>query len=162
MQKDELIRQIQAGRQQLLDLIESIPAEKREQTGVCGEWSVKDMLVHMNYWGAILVTMLFQLRQGAPLTTLQVDPNLDVDAANRHWYELGKDRSWEMAWSDFNGLHRQVLRRVAEFSEKELNDPSINPKLGKRPLWDWIEADTYGHDAEHGASLREWLEKNRA
>ncbi len=157
MKKDELLSKIQSTRQELVDLLTTIPADKRETSGTVGEWSVKDVVVHMNYWGAMLVTMLYQLRLGAPLTTLHFDPKLDVEAVNRRWYEMGKDRSWDLAWNDFLGLHRQILRRVAEFTEQELNDPHLNPKLRKRPLWEWIQADTYGHDEEHLAAIRAWL-----
>jgi hypothetical protein len=35
----------------------------------------------------------------------------------------------------------------------------LNPKLRKRPLWDWIQSDTYDHDEEHAIALKEWVEK---
>ena len=158
MKKDELIARIQSTRKQLLDILTSIPPECREVPGATGEWSVKDVIVHLNYWGSMHVTMLFQVRQGVAPTTVHFDPALDVEALNRRWYEMGKDRPWEAAWNDFEALHRQVLRRVAEFSEAELNDPHLHPKLGGRCLWEFIATDTYQHDEEHIAPLRTWLE----
>jgi hypothetical protein len=159
MKKDELIEKIQAGRQELLKVLAAVPPEVRLLPGATGEWSVKDTLVHLNYWGGQMVTMLYQLRQGLPLTTINFDPALDVEAVNRRWYELGKDRPWDAAWSDFISLHKQVLRRVEAFSEAELNDPILNPKLKKKPLWQWIAADTYDHDEEHARALLAWVDK---
>ena len=113
--------------------------------------------MHLNFWGGQLVTLLYQLRTGAPLTTISVASNLDVEAINRHWFEQGKDRPWELVWTDFNGLHNQTLRRVAEFNDAELNNPRLHPKLRGKPLWRWIAADTYEHDAEHTRAIRAWL-----
>jgi len=159
MTRDELIARIVAGRKVLLEVLEQIPAEKRDLAGAMGDWSVKDTIVHINYWGGQLVTLLYQVRNGLPVTTISADPKLDVEAVNQRWHAQGKERAWEAAWSDFNGIHKQVLRRVNEFSDAELNDADLHPKLRKRPLWDWIQADTYDHDEEHAKALKEWVEK---
>ena len=160
MTRDELISRIIAGRKVLLDVLEQIPAEKRDLAGAMGDWSVKDTIVHINYWGGQLVTLLYQVRNDLPVTTISADPKLDVEEMNQRWHAQGKDRDWEAAWSDFNGIHKQVLRRVNEFSDEELNAVDLNPKLRKRPLWDWIQSDTYDHDEEHAKALKEWVEKN--
>ncbi len=154
----DLLARIRAARADLLAVLDQAPPEKRDLPATLGEWSLKDTLAHLNFWGGQLVTLLYQLRAGAPLTTLSVNPALDVDAQNRRWFEQGKDRPWELVWTDFIGLHNQMLRRVAEFSDAELNNPRLHPKLRGKPLWQWIEADTYDHDAEHAAAIRAWLE----
>lgn len=158
--RDELLARIRAARQELLDAIDAFPPEQRELPCVLGEWSLKDTLVHLNYWGGQLVTLLYQLRSGAPLTTLTIDPLLDVDALNRRWHLQGKDRPWDLAWADFSGVHTQTLRRVAEFSDEELNNPHLNPKLRRQPLWRWIAADTCEHEAEHARTIRAYLEQS--
>ena len=159
MSKDELIEKIIRARRDLLAVLEAVPPEQRETPGACGEWSVKDVLVNINYWEGATVTMLYQLRQGLAPDTLHFDPNLDVEATNQRWHTLGKERPWEVAWADFNGIHTQMLRRVKAFSESELNDPGLHAKLSGKPLWRFIEADSYGHEDEHAAALRAWLEK---
>ena len=140
-----------------MEVLEQIPPAERDLPGAMGEWSVKDTIVHINYWGGQLVTLLYQVRNGLPLTTVSVDPNLDVEAVNQRWHAMGKDRAWEAAWNDFNGIHKQLLRRVGEFSDEELNALNLHPKLRNRPLWEWITADSYDHDEEHAAAIRAWL-----
>ena len=83
MTRDELISRIIAGRKALLDVLEQIPAEKRDLAGAMGDWSVKDTIVHINYWGGQLVTLLYQVRNGLPVTTISADPKLDVEAVNQ-------------------------------------------------------------------------------
>lgn len=156
MSKNELLQKIRATRQALLEVLERIPLAEREIPGVCGEWSLKDMIVHLNYWEGETVTMFYQLRHGAPLTTIHFTHPV-VDEVNQRWYLLGKDRPWERAWNDFQGIHAQMLRRVETFSEDELNRLDLHPKLGKMPLWQWIARDTYQHEEEHIAVLEAWL-----
>ncbi len=158
MKLTEVLSKVEAGRKAWVDLLESVPVERRDEPGACGEWTLKDVLVHMNYWQAHLVTMLFNVRQGGTVKT--VNSEEEVQENNRRWHEQGKDRLWELAWADSEGLHRQILRRVKEFNDEELNRSNLHPALGKKPLWQWIEQDTWGHEEEHAELIRQWLPKN--
>lgn len=159
MKKSELLAKMRASRQELRELIESIPPERREEPGAMGDWTLKDTLVHLNFWGGQLVTLLYQLRNGVTPGTPNLAPNLDVEAQNQRWYALGRERAWEAAWADFVGIAQQAERRVEEFSEAELNNPNLHPKLRRKPLWEWVAQDTYGHDEEHLKMLRAWLDR---
>jgi len=156
MNKPELLAKISAARQALVTVLENVPPARRAEPVLAGGWSVKDCLVHINFWEGQLVTLLYQLRNGAPLSAAHFSGRA-VDEINAEWFEKGKSRSWEMAWSDFNGLGKQIARRVSEFDERELNNPRLNPKLRGRPLWQWIENDTYGHEDEHREAIEAWL-----
>ena len=70
MNKSECLQKIQSARQALTAVLESVPVERRAEPGLDGGWSVKDSLVHLTYWEGQLVMMLYQLRAGAPLTSL--------------------------------------------------------------------------------------------
>ena len=156
MNKDELLDAIRAARKAMVETIELIPAERRGEPGLAGGWSVKDSIVHINYWEGQLVTMLYQLRAGAVPTTVHFTDKT-VDEINASWFAQGKTRSWDMAWADFNGLGGQILRRVGEFKDRELNDPTFHPKLEGIPLYEWIGNDSYGHENEHRAAIEAWL-----
>jgi len=156
MTKDELLQKIQDSRQALLETIEKVPAERRAEPFSVGGWSLKDTIVHLNFWEGQLVTMLFQLRSGAAPTTLHFSGK-NVDEINAAWFLQGKSRDWEMAWSDFNGLLNQLTRRAGAFSDSELNRPSFHPRLKNRPLYDWIAGDSFEHEDEHRAAIEDWL-----
>lgn len=156
MNKDECLQKIRASRLALLAVLESVPEDRRDEAGLAGGWSVKDSLVHLTYWEGHLVTMLFQLRSGAPLSTVHFS-NRSVDEINADWFTKGKVRDWEMAWSDFNGLEKQIVRRIDAFTDRELNNPRLNPKLDGKPLWEWIASDTFQHEDEHLEVIQAWL-----
>ena len=156
MSKDELLRKIKDSRLALLDTLAKVPPERVSEPALAGDWSVKDVVVHLNYWEGQLITMLFQLRSGTAPATAHFSGKA-VDELNAAWFLQGKGRSWEMAWSDFNAIPTQLLRRAAAFTEADLNRPAFHPRLGKRPLWDWIAGGTYLHEDEHRAAIERWL-----
>jgi hypothetical protein len=158
MNKDELLQKIRAAHQELLAVLESVPAERRDEAGLAGGWSVKDSLVHITFWQGQMVMTLFQLRAGTTLSAMHFT-NRTVDEINADWLLKGKSRAWEYAWNDFIGLGKQMERRINEFNDAELNNPRLNPKLEGKPLWEWIADDTYGHEDEHREAILAWLRR---
>jgi hypothetical protein len=156
MTKNELLESIRVSRAALTAVLESVPPARRNESGVCGAWSVKDVLVHLTYWEGQLVTLLFQLRNGAPLSGAQFSGK-SIDEINTAWYQQGRSRAWEPAWNDFIGLGVQIPRRVNEFSEAELNSPKLHPKLRGQPLSAWIRGYGCEHEDEHRAAIEVWL-----
>lgn len=154
--RDELLNELRAARAELLEVLESIPEAERETPGACGEWSLKDVLVHLNHWEGETITLLYTLKRGAPITSILLDPKLDVDACNARWVAMAKERPWERVWSDFLGVHTQLLRRVAEFTDEQLFQAGLHPKLGKTPLWRIIAVCAFEHEREHAEGLRVW------
>jgi len=156
MTQIELLEKIRLSRQSLVAVLETVPFERRDEPGVSGEWSVKDILVHLTYWEGQLVTLLFQLRSGAPPSTVHFGTR-DVEEVNAAWFQQGRSRLWEMAWRDFTGLGTQLPRRVQEFNDAELNSTRFHPKLKGQPLSEWIASDSYEHEDEHRAAIEHWL-----
>jgi hypothetical protein len=56
MTKSEILTALNEGRERFLEAIEDLTPDKMKETGVVGEWSVKDILVHLTRWEAELVS----------------------------------------------------------------------------------------------------------
>jgi hypothetical protein len=165
MNKQELIEALEEGREDFLELLEDISDEEMLESGVAGEWSIKDILSHLSRWEAELVKLLWQAINGqepaSELTaSLQAGAAL-FDDVNRRWWEADKERPLPQILSDFDAVRSQTIRRVQAFSNKDLTDPQRYLWLEGRPLWEWIEGDSYGHEAEHAGQIRSWLETRR-
>lgn len=156
MKKSELLEALEKGREEFLDLLENLSEQELQQPNVVGDWSIKDILVHLSRWEAELVKLLYQAHQGTPPTTQHFSAP-DVDAVNARWYSESRQRSLERALEDFHAVRTQTLRRVEAFSDQDLNDVRRYPWLDGKPLWEWIEGDSFGHEAEHGEQIRVWL-----
>lgn len=158
MDKNELIDAMEDERQELQEMLEDLPDEVLLEPGVNGDWSIKDILNHLTFWEGQIVTLLFQVQRGLAKPTTVHFGSESVDEINRRWHEEGKNRSLEIVWKDWLGVRRQAIRRVAEFSNSELNDPQRYPWQKGVPLYQWVLNDTVEHEEEHGDQIREWLE----
>jgi hypothetical protein len=156
MNKAELIARLNQDQQALMEAISELPEEAMLEPGVNGEWSVKDIVAHICAWEAELVKLLWQARQGKRPTTIHFSEDRDIDQTNLNWYQERKDRPLERVLEDAQAVRKQTLRRVAEFTDEELNDPQAFKWSRGYPLWEWIANDSFGHGPEHIAQIRAW------
>ncbi len=159
MDKTELLEALESNRQEMIEMLEDLPDEILLQPGVVGKWSIKDILAHLTYWEGQMVTLLFQAQRGVTKPTTVHFGSESVDELNQRWYESGKDRPLDRVWEDWVGVRKQMIRRVSDFSDKDLNDPQRFPWLGGRPLYEWILRDSVQHEEEHADQIREWLDR---
>ena len=158
MTKDEILDALEDEREKFLEAIEGLPNEALEEPGVVGEWSVKDIIFHVSMWEAELVKLLWQAEQGGEPTSLLI-ADISIDETNTPWHEQSRTRSLDQVLEDFAGVRKQTQRRVRAILEKNFDDPGCYPWLGGSPLWKWIAEDSFGHEAEHVAQIKEWRER---
>jgi hypothetical protein len=159
MNKQELIAALKKSRQEFIKSIENIPEEDIQKPGVVGEWSIKDLLAHLNLWEAELIKLLWQVQQETKPTTAHFE-NKNVDTLNQVWYQENQERPLEMIMSDFRGIRSQTIRRVEAFHEMDLTNPKRYPWLKNQPLWKWIADDSFDHEAEHLEQIKKWKAEN--
>jgi hypothetical protein len=155
MNKDEILDALEDEREKFLEAIDGLSDEDMQAPGVVGEWSIKDILSHLNAWEAELVRLLWQAKGGQRPTTVHFS-DLSVDERNAQWHEANRARPLERVLADFEAVRKQTLRRVDEFSDEALNDPQRYPWLKGYPLWEWVANDSFKHEAEHAAQIMEW------
>ena len=158
MNKDELLDALEDEREKLIEAIDDLSDEVMLEQGVIGEWSVKDILAHLNAWEAELIKLLWHVRQGQKPATAQMQ-EAEVDARNQVYFVQSRERPLELVLTDFEGIRKQTIRRVEAFSNKELTDPARYGWLKGRALWERITEDSYAHDAEHTADILAWRER---
>lgn len=160
MNKAELIEALNREREKILDLLEAVPEEDYEKPGVAGEWSLKDLIAHLSLWEGEVVRLLWQLKSGQKPSTAQFRPQ-PVDEINKLWYQQMKDRPLERILDDFHAVRTQTIRRIEDFSDRDLTDPQRYPWSKGKALWEWIANDSFLHEAEHTEQIRAWLSSAR-
>ena len=133
MTKDEIVKALEDTRKEFLAAIEGLSDQQLQEPGVNGDWSVKDLLYHISLWEAELVTLLWQATAGQTPTTVHFT-QAHFDETNALWYAQGMSRPLEAIREDFNGVRRQTIRRLNDFSEKDLNEPQRYPWQRQFPL----------------------------
>jgi hypothetical protein len=155
MNKGEVLNALEVSREMFLDVIEGISEDALQEHGVAGEWSVKDILVHLTRWEAELVKLLWQTREKRTPTTAHFSKS-SVDELNERWYRESIGRPLSLALEDFHGVRNQTIRRVEALPEQAFEDAQYYPWLGGSPLWKWIAEDSFAHESEHEAQVRAW------
>lgn len=158
MTKNEVLLELEKSRQQLNDIIEELSDEEMHIPGVCGQWSVKDILVHLMLWESELVQDLWKIHQGQAPTPALAEGQTDHEK-NEQWYREYKDRPLERIMPDFHAVRKQTLRRVEGLSNQNLSNRNLIPWLKNTPLWKRIAYDSFEHELEHLKEIEDWLVK---
>ena len=155
MDKLEVKAALKDTRSEFMKMIEGLPEQAMLKPGVNGEWSIKDLMVHISLWEAELVRLLFEAQQGQKPTTVHFLGKA-TDQINQQWYAENRDRPLDRALEDFQAVRRQTIKRVDTLSDEDLTDPQRYPWLEGYPLWKWIAGDTFEHESEHIVQIRKW------
>ena len=156
MNKDTLIEEIEKGKQLFDFLIDELGEDDLVKPGVCGEWSVKDIVVHIVvHEQRMLKWMVETLQGGTPVEYQPYDsPEEQLDALNRQIYLENFNRSWNDVLKDWEAIHVKTLEWIRSVDEEALFDPGRFHLRNGEPLWVVVAAITYAHCDEHGWDIR--------
>jgi hypothetical protein len=160
MNKNEILKALENEREKFLDLIDDLSEEELQEPGVTGDWSIKDTLSHLTRSEAELVKILWQAGRGQQPSSVLFSGEHD-DVINARWHAELSGRPLESVLEDFHAVRPQTIRRLEAFKDADLTDPQRYNWLDGRPLWDWIEGNSFGHEAEHADDIRAWLERRK-
>lgn len=160
MNKVDLLETLEATRQTFHHAIEGLSDEQLTQPDLIDRRSIRDIIFHLTRWEGETVTLLFQARQGAKPNMLHFQKN-DEDELNLAWQLESQNRPLDLVMSDFEGVRKQSLRRVAEFSDEELDKKGYFPWLKNHSLSELIISYVVMHEQEHAAQILTWRKENR-
>jgi hypothetical protein len=121
---------------------------------VQGEWSVKDILVHLSAWEKYLLDRLGYVMTGQHPHYPAMSSWDDVHRFNARVYEENKDRPLTSVVIEFRSLYRGVMTVLEALDDEILNQPFTydfpNDALTVLQL---IRSNTYEHYQEHFNAL---------
>jgi hypothetical protein len=156
---EDLIRVIQNERSHFESLIAELSESDLLEPGVEGDWSIKDLMVHISAWEKLAYDRIHATITGDPLTYPVIQSDEFVDSFNRDAYIANKDLPLNEVTADFRKSYDGFLNQI-----KNLN----NEILFKKLPFDWagdltaqvvISANTHWHYLEHAKSILKWMEK---
>ncbi len=141
------------GHQTVMRGIERLPETDWETSGVCGWWSVKDIIAHLASFEHMLVDVLNGYLEGGPTPTLDVyrqNPmkfNDDQVAQRNHM-------TCQQVLADYGDTHTRNMELVARIPAETLRRAGTLPWYGMEyALDDFIVYTFYGHKREHTAQV---------
>lgn len=155
MRKTDLIEALETSHEKMLTLLEGIPTDTLSKPGAIGDWSVKDMLSHLLIWEAETIKLLYAMKFHHKPDTAHFKTISD-DEQNKIWYEQFKDRPYERVWNDYTAIRDQLIERINEIKETDINNTSLFPWLKDHSLAGLIQSYILDHEAEHTQALISW------
>lgn len=123
------------------------------ESGVTGDWSVKDILAHVTAWEEEALTHLPTILDGGRPPNYS-DVHGGIDAVNAQLTEQGRTRSLARMRRQLEATHQRLLDYVRDVPPEQL----VGETRFRRRLRD----DTYGHYPEHTEAIRSWREQRSA
>ena len=123
--------------QQTLDVVSTFPADRRDEPGVCGIWSLKDLMGHLAYWDGV---NRYEMETEQASGTI-ISDDRDEDVINAEQAAIRKDWSWDRVMAEV------IEHRDARIELEKL--PSIYDHSGAGEHWD-----------EHRAQIEAWIAAN--
>jgi len=168
MTKQAFIDRLRIERIKWLALLEQVPPERREEPGVVGQWSVRDLVVHVAVWENWGANVAHSITEGRAwsndeLFGVTIPPEvaaLDFDSFNVWLTSRSDGRSYAQATTDERAAYWRFAEAFEKLNEADLPKPaSTFPVLAAfvdDTLWDVMANQVFGHYNEHAENVRAW------
>ena len=161
--KTELLQTMQSGYAAFEALLAPLSEAQLIAPNVHGEWSIKDVLVHLATWqGRASEILEAAQRNEQP----QLNPSIKTDEEMNRFNDavFAANRSYPLveARQDFRVSYQRLHAAVEALSEEALFDPRRFAWTKEQPLWRTVEGDTFGHYEEHAPVIEKWLASQKA
>ena len=123
-----------------------LPDARLLEPGVVGDWSVKDILTHVNTWEDEALNYLPVILQGGKPPRYASYGG--IDSFNARMTEQKRDLSLPQVRRMLDETHRRLVDLIRRTPEDQL--------VGDTRFRRRLRLDTYGHYPEHAQAIREW------
>ena len=144
----------------MLGTLEGVPQSEWEIAGVCGWWSVKQIVAHLASYEVLLVDVLNNVCGGnAPTPTLaaflQANESFNDDQVAQRAHQNSAQ-----TLAEYNTAHAEVMKLLASIPVETLRQPGALPWYGMEySLDDFFVYQYYGHKREHMAQVNVFRDK---
>ncbi len=155
--KEELLSAIQYEYRQLKDAIRDIDARRMEIPGVCGEWSIKDLIAHLVAWKLMFFNWYRRGLRGENFQTPADDlkwnqtPELN-ERIRQHW----KNEPLASVLDQFESTYAEILELARSLPEEQLFKRYLYPWMNTVYLARWIAAQTSSHYRWARILIKKW------
>lgn len=155
MNRQELKGKIRSSRGELESALGRISNEQRTLVILHGEWSIKDLIGHLGFWEARVVSLFLILKAGG----IPESDHQDMDILNAENLLRTRGQSLEEVVGFEQAAYKKVLELIDTASDKELTDPHHFAWTQGRSFDEMISDNTWGHYEEHLPEVMAWLKR---
>jgi hypothetical protein len=162
MTKARLLETLRSKRAEWDSLVAEVSIGRMTEPGVTGDWSVKDIIVHLTYHERWIADRLHEGLRGEAYTPNELD-RLSFDERNDIVFQQNRNRPLSDVLDDSRQAFQKLLDGVQAHSEQFLLEPQ-QVEGAPQPIiiWQFIRGDVYEHYGLHAPSIRSWLATRHA
>ena len=139
------------GHRTLMGGLEKIPLGQWSTPGVCGYWSVKDIVAHLASYEQVLIEVLGNLIDGRPTPTL-------ILYANENFNDLQVDQrqanSPVQVRAEYKDSYQKAQQLISQVPVETRRQKGVLAWYGSEyDLEDFLVYTFYGHKREHSAQI---------
>ena len=146
--RNQLLDLLSKSDQSELNFISDISDEERAAIGAAQEWAIKDEIIHIAAWKAIMAERF---------VAAQVDKSPpdydDWDAVNEEIFQRHRENTWQEVLEFRERSYQQLVAQIQSFDEDDLVDEQRYEWLTGRSLWKRTIHVGYFHPHWHIALL---------
>jgi hypothetical protein len=139
------------GHRTLMSTLDGIPLDQWHTSGVCGYWSVKDIIAHLASYELVLVDVLGNLVDGRPTPNLKLFSDAQF---NDLQVEQRQGNSPAQVQAEYEDAHQKVRELIAQVPIETRRRAGVLAWYGEAyDLEDFLVYSFYGHKREHSAQI---------
>ena len=140
-------------------LLAQLSVAQINQPGAVGVWSVKDVLAHIAYWERYGANILRAVARGE--TPEQTADDI-TERSNASVVAQYYQRPLSAVIADWQAAREELLDRIADLTDADLNDPARFAWSEGVTLLDLIAGSSFEHEQEHVEQIRAWLDARKS
>ena len=144
----------------LLGLANSLEPAIRTHAGACGDWSVKDLLAHLDAWNRMFLVWEEAGRRG------EVVPKpaegftwAETPALNARIHADTADDAWDEVWARLADSHAGVTSAIEHYRDEDLFTKKRYPWTGSTSVALYAGSATASHYAWARGLVEKWCKR---
>lgn len=157
--KAELLATMQGGYAAFEALLAPLSEKQLTTPGVNGDWTIKDILVHLATWQRRMALRLEALARNDETNPNQppIKTDEEMNRFNDETFAANQARPLNLVWSDFRSAYQRLLESTRAMNESDLFDKQRYTWLEGSALWENIAGNSFAHYEEHTPMIEAWL-----
>lgn len=156
MTRTEVLKAIKEQHAQLLAALEGISEEALCKRPVVEWWTIKDLLSHIATWEQVAIQFITEYKQDGLPKILGMDDDAAINAYNKRAVTIRRDWSLARVRAEFDAAHRDLLAAIETLGEADLSKQLPAPWGQGDNLEKLIAINSYQHNPEHIAQIKNW------
>jgi hypothetical protein len=144
----------------VLQAVDSLPELEWDIPGVCGEWSVKEIVAHLISYELVLADVLNTFLGKAtstPYLSQFIDKRSDFNDVQ---VKARQNKTAQQVEDEYNDAQVYTTSLLAQISAEKVQQPGTIPWYGKECcLGDFIRL-VYDHTCEHSAQIAQFRDRS--